>query len=98
MKEFAVVKNDKIINVIVAEKLEAVWVFYPEHLIIERNEANGYGEIGGDLFEGYLRSKQPYPSWVWADSRWVPPVEMPQDGLLYTWNEATISWEQVEAA
>ena len=42
---------------------------------------------------------QPYPSWVIsADTGWVwkAPVDMPDDGKLYTWNEDNTSWDEVE--
>jgi len=42
---------------------------------------------------------QPYPSWLLNQSTWTwnPPVSMPTDGKLYKWNEATISWIELEA-
>lgn len=36
----------------------------------------------------------PYPSWT-EDSEtgfWIPPVERPNDGLFYAWDEASLSW------
>ena len=60
-----------------------------------------YASVGGiydpdnDVF--YL--PQPYPSWVIsADTGWVwkAPVDMPDDGKLYTWNEDNTSWDEVE--
>lgn len=45
---------------------------------------------------------QPFPSWVLneATAQWKAPVDMPQDGKKYTWDEATTSWKEmiVEAA
>ena len=39
---------------------------------------------------------QPYPSWTLdADANWQPPVAMPTDGQMYSWNEANQSWEIV---
>ena len=44
-------------------------------------------------------SPQPYPSWVLNETTWLwePPVAYSDDGLIYTWDEATISWKLVEA-
>jgi hypothetical protein len=41
---------------------------------------------------------QPFPSWALDEEtcRWVAPVEMPNDGNTYVWDEATTSWVQPE--
>ena len=41
---------------------------------------------------------QPFPSWVLNESTclWDAPVPRPQDGKVYTWDEATISWIEVK--
>ena len=37
---------------------------------------------------------QPYPSWTLdANANWQPPVAMPTDGGMYSWNEANQAWE-----
>ena len=42
---------------------------------------------------------QPYPSWsLDADCNWQAPVAMPSDGKMYSWNEATQAWVEVEGA
>ena len=60
-----------------------------------------YASLGGiydpdnDVF--YL--PQPYPSWtISVDTGWVwkAPVDMPDDGKQYDWNEENTSWEEVE--
>ena len=36
---------------------------------------------------------QPYPSWTLDENHdWQPPVAMPTDGEMYTWNEDTQAW------
>jgi hypothetical protein len=36
---------------------------------------------------------KPFPSWLLnADAQWEPPVAMPTDGQMYTWNEENINW------
>ena len=38
-------------------------------------------------------SPQPFPSWTLdANAQWQPPVAMPTDGGMYSWDEATTSW------
>ena len=39
---------------------------------------------------------QPFASWTLnADARWEPPVAMPQDGKMYSWDESTTSWTEI---
>lgn len=36
---------------------------------------------------------KPYASWILdANAKWQPPVAMPTDGGMYSWDEATQSW------
>lgn len=36
---------------------------------------------------------KPFPSWLLnADAQWEPPVAMPTDGQMYTWDEENINW------
>lgn len=41
---------------------------------------------------------KPYPSWLLdeATCTWQPPIKMPTDGKIYSWNEATTSWKKEE--
>ena len=49
-----------------------------------------------DQANDYFYAPQPYPSWTLdADAKWHSPVAMPTDGKMYTWNEATLSWDEV---
>lgn len=40
---------------------------------------------------------QPYPSWTLNEDSclWEAPVAYPNDGNLYTWNEAQLQWEPI---
>ena len=40
---------------------------------------------------------KPYPSWILNQNSclWEPPVAMPDDGKLYSWDEATTSWVEL---
>jgi hypothetical protein len=36
---------------------------------------------------------QPYASWTLNENaQWQPPVAMPTDGAMYSWDEATTAW------
>ncbi len=41
---------------------------------------------------------KPHSNWILDEDTctWKPPVEKPNDGLPYTWNHDTQSWEQVD--
>ena len=42
---------------------------------------------------------KPYPSWTLdADAQWQAPVPMPQNGKMYSWDEAAQAWAEVEGA
>jgi hypothetical protein len=45
--------------------------------------------------EDIFVTPQPYPSWIRSGSFWNPPTPMPTDDKLYTWDEETLSWEEV---
>jgi len=38
---------------------------------------------------------QPFPSWTISAPNWTwtPPVPMPTDGQIYSWNESTKAWD-----
>jgi hypothetical protein len=53
----------------------------------------------GYLFDGIgFFAPQPYPSWTKDEATylWNAPVAMPTDGKRYSWNEETLSWDEVE--
>jgi hypothetical protein len=42
-------------------------------------------------------SPKPYPSWALdASFDWQPPTAMPVDDKIYTWNEETTTWDEIE--
>jgi hypothetical protein len=46
--------------------------------------------------EDIFIAPQPYPSWIRFGSFWEAPIEMPDDGKLYKWNEAELAWVENE--
>lgn len=39
---------------------------------------------------------QPFPSWTLGDdAKWQAPVQMPNDGKLYFWDEPALSWAEI---
>jgi hypothetical protein len=47
-----------------------------------------------DAVNDVFYAQQPYPSWTIGAPTWIwqAPVPYPNDGLLYAWDEATLSW------
>jgi len=40
---------------------------------------------------------KPFASWLLnANAQWEAPVAMPQDGKMYSWDEETTNWVEVE--
>lgn len=76
-----------------------------EHIEVERiylrpdqtYELYLWAENRGESFETTVsftaaRLEQPYPSWVWEENQWNPPVDYPENGEHYRWDETTKSW------
>jgi len=64
------------------------------------NIRKNYAGIGYvyDVANDWFYAPQPYPSWTLdAEARWQPPVPYPTDGKFYTWNEESLSWDEVVA-
>ena len=40
---------------------------------------------------------KPYSSWILNDSTylWEAPVDRPDDGKFYAWNESNLQWEEI---
>ena len=59
---------------------------------IRKNYA-GVGYIYDADKDVYIEPK-PYPTWVLDDEecQWNAPVDMPDDGNIYVWDESTTSW------
>ena len=58
-----------------------------------------YAGIGMSYDEGRdaFIAPKPFASWVLDEStcRWEAPVEYPQDGKVYLWDEESLSWVEV---
>ena len=64
------------------------------------NFRKNYAYIGFtyDATRDAFIGSQPYPSWTLNEStcRWKAPVDYPDDGKMYQWNEATTNWKEIE--
>ena len=73
------------------------WKQTSYHGNIRKNYA-GIGYIYRADIDAFT-APQPYPSWVLdANAQWQAPVLMPTDDKMYRWDEASLSWVEVEGA
>lgn len=64
------------------------------------NKRKNYAGIGYtyDPVNDHFFAPQPFPSWTLdADAKWQAPIPYPTDGKFYTWNESTLTWDEVIA-
>jgi len=112
MSHFAKVENGIVVNVIVAEQdvidtgiFGHGWVQtsynthggqHPEGRPLRKNYA-GIGYTYDEQRDAFI-PPQPYPSWIMSEETclWSAPTPMPTDGKMYRWDEATLSWVEVE--
>lgn len=109
MSHFAQVKNGMVTQVIVAEQdfINTLpdsndWVQtsyntlggqHPEGRPLRKN----YAGIGF-LYDGVgFHAPQPFSSWTLNQDTylWESPVPYPDDGKLYVWDEASVTWTEV---
>ena len=63
-----------------------------------RKNYAGIGYTYDDKRDAFI-PPQTYPSWIINEDtcQWEAPTPMPEDGNLYSWDEATLSWVKSEA-
>ena len=63
-----------------------------------RKKYAGIGDKFDALADVFYRPVAPFPSWTLDEQfDWQPPTAMPSDGKFYNWDEATLSWVEIEA-
>jgi hypothetical protein len=61
-----------------------------------RGNYAGIGYIYREDIDAFV-APQPFASWTLdANAQWQPPVAMPTDGKMYSWDEATTSWIEIQ--
>lgn len=81
--------------------IHSLYGFYPKWIQtsyngnIRKNFA-GVGFYYDSEKDAFIPPK-PFNSWVLDENtcNWIAPVEMPQDGQPYQWNEETTSWDLI---
>lgn len=97
MKKFAILENDKIINIVVANSEADLQLVIANNFI--EYEENDQVFIGGTYIaeaNKFILPK-PFDSWLlnYETYRWEAPKLYPNDGNDYYWNENILNWELV---
>jgi hypothetical protein len=75
------------------DNLGGTWVKTSYNATIRKNFA-GIGYTYDERLDAFI-APQPYPSWTLDEDtcQWVAPEPYPTDGLTYSWDEETTSWQ-----
>lgn len=78
------------------DNLGGTWVKTSYNGNIRKNFA-GIGYTYDEALDAFVPPK-PYASWTINEETalWEPPVPYPTDGILYGWDEETVSWHVVD--
>lgn len=62
-----------------------------------RKNYAGIGMLYDSSHDAFIIPK-PFPSWSLNETTciWEPPISMPIDGKIYSWNEEATSWVEIE--
>lgn len=97
MANYAVIDNEKVVNVVVADSIETAEQVTGKTCIEYTEEAplgvNWYWDATADAYI----MPAPYASWIYNYGLkvWEAPTPMPtpEEGKGYNWNEGTTSWD-----
>lgn len=100
MPNFAVIENDKVIEIVAAEYELVVQKFFPEKQVLLLDESLPVAVNKGYLYidNKFTDDVKPFASWVLKDMgefwTWEAPVPRPADHeeKLYLWDEEALSW------
>jgi hypothetical protein len=91
MKNYAEIKDGKVVNIIVSSN------DFAEDGFIEYTDINP-AFILGDYYENVFYPQQPYASWLRdGKGNWVAPVAIPDENKIYLWDEDLGEWHEAEA-
>ncbi len=80
----------------IIDNLGGTWVKTSYNGNIRKNFA-GIGFTYDEERDAFIAPK-PFGSWTLNEEvcQWESPIPHPADGILYAWNESTLSWDLVE--
>lgn len=94
MPNFAVVENNIVTNVIIADSLESA-EYASGKTCIEYTDTFPAG-IGWTWDGSRFIYPKPHNGWILnANFEWEPPFEYPKDGKKYKWDDDLINWVEI---
>ena len=97
-KSFAVIVDKIVVNTIVAETQE-IAEMVTEKNCVEYNKTK-FVDIGYsyDPIRNAFIPPKPFESWALdeATCQWEAPTPMPTDDKLYTWDEPSLTWLEIQ--
>ncbi len=90
MKTFAQIKNNVVINTILADtEFINSLLNKDDYKVLTRGGIGWTYDGTNDVFI----APKPYPSWLLDGSQdWIAPVAYPLDGKIYVWDEVSLNW------
>lgn len=78
------------------DNLGGTWMKTSYNATIRKNYA-GIGYTYNETLDAFIPPK-PFESWILDEetARWESPVPYPEGEGMYTWNEETTAWDEVE--
>jgi hypothetical protein len=95
MTIFAIVKDNVVVNKIIADSKELAEDL--TGLLCVEIESPLVCETGSLYRNNEFTDPAPYPSWTYSEelNEWVAPVAKPEDENFYIWSEENLNWEMV---
>ena len=93
MKNFAVIENNIVTNVIICDDISTAQEITGKNCIEYTDENPAY--LNGEYKNGVFIAPKPYPSWILdSNNLWKPPVASPIDteDTYWQWDEETLGW------
>lgn len=89
MPNYAIIDNNIVTNVIVADTKELA----EELTGLQVLETNGEPWINWVYIDTQWMPPKPYPSWILENGKWTAPIPKPEEGY-WKWNEDIENWEE----
>ena len=96
MANFAVIENNILTNLIIADTLE-IAESLTGNKCVEYNEENDYVLIGSKYDGTNFIPECPFKGWSWntTSKKFEPPRPIPNETDLYVWDNATEDWKLI---
>lgn len=94
METYAIIKNNVVDNIIVADDEGFFSVAYPDDIVVKVTDETGVANIGVEFVDNKFVPLKPWTSWVFNSQSWLweAPTSYPNDGGIYLWDEPSLSW------